>query len=129
MKLDESKIAKMANKEFDSNGDELAKIFIQMIDIEYNSLIQEFVDCFGRYRTFGSRCVFSGIGLRELAMRSLLLFAATWAWVVRVPVEQHLRVHDRVSRGACVGDVPERPSLCCGAFLESVLRIGSFGTV
>ncbi len=37
MKLDESEIAKMANKEFGSNGDELAKIFIQMIDIEYNS--------------------------------------------------------------------------------------------
>ena len=37
MKLDESKIARMANKELGSNGDELAKIFIQMIDIEYNS--------------------------------------------------------------------------------------------
>ena len=37
MKLDESKIAKMANQELGSNGDELAKIFIQMIDIEYNS--------------------------------------------------------------------------------------------
>ena len=37
MKLDESKIAKMANKEIDSNGDELAKIFIQMIGIEFSS--------------------------------------------------------------------------------------------
>ena len=37
MKLDESEIAKMANQELGSNGDELAKIFIQMIDIEYNS--------------------------------------------------------------------------------------------
>ena len=37
MKLDESEIAIMANREIDSNGDELAKIFIQMIDIEYNS--------------------------------------------------------------------------------------------
>ena len=34
MKLDESEIAKMANQELGSNGDELAKIFIQMIDIE-----------------------------------------------------------------------------------------------
>ena len=37
MKLDESKIAEIANLEFGSNGDELAKIIIQMIDIEYSS--------------------------------------------------------------------------------------------
>lgn len=37
MKLDELKIARLAKEKISSDGDELAKIFIQMIDVEYNS--------------------------------------------------------------------------------------------
>lgn len=37
MKLDESEIAKIANRELGANGDELANVLIQMINIEYSS--------------------------------------------------------------------------------------------
>ena len=37
MKLDEAEIAELANKAIDHNGDELARLLIQMINIEHKS--------------------------------------------------------------------------------------------